>query len=155
MNAGRLSATLAAFATIACPASAFSQTGNASTAADSATITRLEQRWLAAVSPGGDRGKLESILADDYVDTDWQGHTRNKHDLLAATAAKSVTGHVTGMRVRAWGDTAIATGINHVHSDAKGGSVDVAFTDVFSRIDRRWRAVASQETLRKPAPSAH
>jgi hypothetical protein len=34
--------------------------------------------------------------------------------------------------------------------------VEVSFTDVFARIDGNWRAVSSQETLRKPpAASAH
>ncbi|HXE67341.1 MAG TPA: hypothetical protein VN630_09875, partial [Rhodanobacteraceae bacterium] len=71
------------------------------------------------------------------------------------TTAKDMGEHVTGMRVRVWDDTAIATGINHMHSDTQGWSVDVAFTDVFSRIDGRWRAVSSQETLRKPARQNH
>ena len=146
---------VSAVATIACAAPAFPQTAAASIATDRAAVTQLEQRWLAAVSPGGDRGALDGILADDYVDTDWQGHLRNKADLLAGTTANDVSEHVTGMRVRVWGDTAVATGINHVHSGAKGWSVDVAFTDVFSRIDGRWRAVSSQETLRKSAQPNH
>jgi hypothetical protein len=107
------------------------------------------------VSPGGDGGKLDDILADYYIDTGWQGRIRNKHDLLAAAAAKSVTEHVTGMCVRVWSDTAVASGLDHIHSGAKGWSVDVAFTDVFSRIHGRWRAVYSQETLRKRVPSTH
>jgi hypothetical protein len=148
-------ASVAALATIACASAAFSRTGERPAATDNATIIRLEQRWLAAVSPGGDRGALAGILADDYSDTDWQGRTRDKADLLKGATPEGVTEHVTGMRVRIWGDTAIATGINHLHSGAKGWSVDVAFTDVFSRIDGRWRAVSSQETLRKPVQSAH
>ncbi|WIG55127.1 MAG: hypothetical protein OJF61_000913 [Rhodanobacteraceae bacterium] len=145
----------AALATIACAAPAFPQTPAASTANDRTAVTRLEHRWLAAVSPGGDRGALNGVLADDYVDTDWQGHLRNKADLLHGTTAKDVTEHVTGMRVRVWDDTAVATGINHMHSGTKGWSVDVAFTDVFSRIDGRWRAVSLQETLRKSTQAAH
>jgi len=153
---GRLTFTaVAAFAIIACATPAFPQTAATSTATDRAAVARLEQRWLAAVSPGGDRRALDGILADDYVDTDWQGHLRNKAALLAGTTAKDMGEHVTGMRVRVWDDTAIATGINHMHSDTQGWSVDVAFTDVFSRIDGRWRAVSSQETLRKPARQNH
>jgi hypothetical protein len=44
VNAARLHAALAGFATAACAASAFSQTGSAPAAVDSASITRLEQR---------------------------------------------------------------------------------------------------------------
>ena len=148
-------AVVSAVATIACAAPAFPQAAAASTATDRDAVTQLEQRWLAAVSPGGDRSALNGILADDYIDTDWQGHLRNKADLLTGTTAKDVSEQVTGMRVRVWGDTAVATGINHMHSGAKGWSVDVAFTDVFSRIDGRWRAVSSQETLRKAAQPNH
>lgn len=155
MSAGLPFTTVAVLATIACTASAISRTGGPAPAADTATVTRLEQRWLTAVSPGGDRGALDGILADDYTDTDWQGRIRNRSDLLKGAAPKGVSERVTGMRVRVWGDTAVATGINHMHSGAKGWSVDVAFTDVFSRIDGHWRAVSSQETLRKPAPPTH
>lgn len=156
MNA-RLSFTaIVALTMIARPSVAFPRTGDPqATTTDSVTVTKLEQRWLAAVSPGGDRGTLKDILADDYVDTDWQGRTRNKADLLGGATQEDVTERVTGMRVRVWGDTAVATGINHMHSSAKGWSVDVAFTDVFSRTGGRWRAVSSQETLRKPAKPAH
>lgn len=155
MNAGLPFTTVAVLAAIACAPAAFPQTGEPHTAADTATVTRLEQRWLTAVSPRGDRGTLDSILASDYIDVDWQGRTRDKADLVNGTAAKGASEHVTGMRVRVWGDTAVATGINHMHSSAKGWSVDVAFTDVFSRIDGHWRAVSSQETLRKPAERPH
>lgn len=155
MNVRSSFTAVAAFAMIACTSAAFSRADEPAAATDSATITRLEQRWLAAVSPGGDRGTLDNILADDYIDTDWQGHMRNKADLLKGVTGKSVTEHVTGMQVRTWGDTAVATGTNHMHSGAKGWSVDVAFTDVFSRIGGHWRAVSSQETLRESAQPAH
>jgi hypothetical protein len=54
------------------------------------------------------------------------------------------------LRVRVWSDTAVATGINQVHSRSKGWTVEVPFTDVFAWIGGRWLAVSSQETARKP-----
>ncbi|MGH8184124.1 MAG: nuclear transport factor 2 family protein [Rhodanobacteraceae bacterium] len=122
----------------------------ATTAASHAAVSQLERQWLAAVEPGGDRKVLDTILADDYLDTDWRGHARDKPALIAAPAAQGVTQHVSGLHIRVWGCTAIATGVNRIHSAAKGWTVEVPFTDVFARIDGRWRAVASQETLRKP-----
>jgi len=117
-----------------------------------AEIARMEARWLAALAPGGDRHDLQTILADDFIDIDWQGRVRHKADLLDTPArSRQVTQHVTDLRVRVWRDTGVATGINHVHSANKGWSVDVSFTDVFVRTDGRWRAVSAQETLRKPA----
>lgn len=134
------------------PPAAFAST-HAST--DTAAIERLERRWLAAVAPGGDRNALEGILADDYIDTDWQGRIRDKAALIDSAASGDATQRVSDLRVRAWGNTAVATGINHVHSPGKGWSVDIAFTDMFARIHGHWRAVASQETVHKRTAKAH
>ena len=120
---------------------------------DKAAIAKLEQRWLAAVAPGGDRSALQAILADDFVDIDWRGRIRHKADLIAAPAQAHVTQHVTDLHIRVWQDTGIATGVNHVRSTHKGWSVAVSFTDVFVRSDGRWRAVSAQETVRKPPGS--
>lgn len=122
--------------------------------ADKAAITKLEQRWFAAVQPDGNRADLQAILADDFVDIDWQGKVRHKSDLIdAPPGAKEVTQHVTGLRIRVWGDTAVATGVNVAHSTTKGWTVEVPFTDVYVRIGGRWRAVSAQETLRQAAPA--
>jgi ketosteroid isomerase-like protein len=150
---------VAALLACACamPASSAPPAASASVhaSADAAAIERLERRWLAAVAPGGDRSALEGILADDYIDTDWQGHVRGKAALIGATTTSDAAQRVSDLRVRTWGDAAVATGINHVHSPGKGWSVDVAFTDVFARIRGHWRAVASQETVQKRPAAGH
>ncbi|MGH8146937.1 MAG: nuclear transport factor 2 family protein [Rhodanobacteraceae bacterium] len=121
------------------------------TTVEQAAVTKLEQRWLAAVQPGGNRHALASILADDFIDVDWRGQIRHKADLVdAPPGQQGVVQHVTDLHVRVWGDTAVATGINHAHSTARGWTVAVPFTDVFARINGHWRAVSSQETVRKP-----
>ncbi|HEX5961767.1 MAG TPA: nuclear transport factor 2 family protein [Rhodanobacteraceae bacterium] len=149
----------ASFAVIVCTSAAFAQTPSAAPAAkpagDRAAIAGLEQRWPAAVAPGGDRKALAGILAEDYIDTDWQGHLRGKAAPMAAAPAKDAVAHVTGLGIRVGGDTAVATGVNHIHSTQKGWTVEVPFTDVFARIHGHWRAVASQEMLRKPAAGGH
>lgn len=121
--------------------------------ADQLAIGKLEQRWLADIG-AGDRGDLAVILADDYRDIDWRGQIRDKQTMLAAIhkSADKVQ-HIARLQVRVWGDTAVATGINQVHSASKGWTVEIPFTDVFARIDGHWRAVASQETLRTPTPA--
>jgi hypothetical protein len=117
-------------------------------------VTRVERRWVAALAPGGDRSALDDILADDYVDIDWRGRIRHKADLIHAVGSPgNTTQHVSGLDVRVWGDSAVATGVNTVHSTAKDWTAEVAFTDVFVRVDGRWRAVSSQETLRKSPAS--
>jgi hypothetical protein len=124
-------------------------------AADEVAVTQLERRWVAALAPGGDRSALDDILADDYVDIDWRGRVRHKADLIHATGSPgNTTQQVSALDVRVWGDSAVATGVNTVHSTAKGWTAEVAFTDVFVRVDGHWRAVSSQETPRRsPLPS--
>jgi hypothetical protein len=123
--------------------------------ADKLAVTQLEHRWIADIGIVN-RGDLATILADDYRDIDWQGRVRDTDALLASLGKPSGTSqHILALQVRAWGDTAVATGTNEVHSATKGWTAEVSFTDVFARIDGHWHAVASQETLRKPASGRH
>lgn len=133
-------------------AAAPAQTSSATAAM--AAVTRLEQRWVADIA-NGNGGDLALILADDFRDIDFQGRTRDEAALLtAAGKPRHATQRIRQLRVRVWGNTAVATGINEVPSTSKGWTVEVPFTDVFARIDGHWRAVSSQETLRKPAAPA-
>ncbi|MEO6967744.1 MAG: nuclear transport factor 2 family protein [Rhodanobacteraceae bacterium] len=117
---------------------------------DKAQIAQIEICWLAAIRTG-DRAALKPILADDFIDISARGKIRSKSDAIADSAAPAgATQTITQLNVRVWGDTAVATGINQIHSNDKGWTVEVPFTDVFARIRGRWRAVSSQETLRAP-----
>jgi hypothetical protein len=136
---------------LAQPAAPGSSPDAARIAAIKTAVAQLERRWLADIADGN-RRDLATILTDDYRDIDWRGHTRNKTELLVGLhKPPTSTQRVTDLQVRVWGDAAVATGINHVQSKTRGWSVQVSFTDVFAHIDGRWRAVSSQETLRKPA----
>jgi hypothetical protein len=116
-------------------------------------VEKLEQRWITDIARG-DRDDLAALLADDYRDVDWKGDIRDKPTLLAGLHPSADTAqHITQLLVRVWGDTAVATGINEVHSRSEGWTVEVPFTDVFARVDGRWLAVSSQETVRKPSKS--
>ncbi len=138
----------------AAPMQAFAAEHHASHA-DQLAVEKLERRWVADIAQGN-RDDLAAILADDYRDIDWQGQVRDKQALLAGIHRSPATSqHITHLDVRAWGDTAVATGVNQVHSASKGWTVEVPFTDVFARIDGRWRAVSSQETVRKPLATRH
>jgi hypothetical protein len=135
----------------ASPATTASSPDAARIAAAGTAVAQLEQRWVADLADGN-RHDLATILANDYRDIDWQGYTRNKAELLAGLHQPPTSSQrITDLHVRVWGDTAVATGINHVQSKTRGWAVEVAFTDVFAHIDGHWRAVSSQETLRKPA----
>jgi hypothetical protein len=126
------------------------QTASTTQGAARRSVEELEQRWIADIARG-DRDDLATLLAADYRDIDWKGRMRDKPALLAGLhASADTTQHITHLRVRAWGDTAVATGINQVHSHSKGWTVEVPFTDVFAWIGGHWLAVSSQETVRKP-----
>ena len=119
---------------------------------DQAQIISLEHRWLSAIR-SGDRQALDGILADGFTDIDTNGRTRDRAEAIAhASAPPDTTQKITQLQVRVFGDTAIANGINTVHSQSRGWTVGVAFTDVFVRGHGAWRAVSAQETLRKPPP---
>ncbi|HEX6613240.1 MAG TPA: nuclear transport factor 2 family protein [Rhodanobacteraceae bacterium] len=118
--------------------------------ADSLRVAALERQWLAAALHG-DRDALEKILADGFVDINADGQVRDRHEAIAhASAPVGTTQAITQLKVRVYGDAAIATGINTVHSTTQGWTVEVAFTDVFVRAGGGWQAVSAQETLRKP-----
>lgn len=123
-------------------------------AKDRSDIARLERRWIADIAHGDRRG-LAAILADDYMDIDWQGHRRDKQALLDALRPDAgKTQRISALQVRTWGDTAVATGTNRVHSSAQGWTAEVSFSDVFACIDGDWRAVSSQETVARPPAGA-
>lgn len=149
---GTLFVTLAALPILSSAAASSPAGPNAHGAAENA-VRKLEQRWITDIARG-DREDLAPLLADDYRDIDWKGEIRDKRALLAGLReSPDTTQRITQLRVRVWGDAAVATGINEVHSRGKGWTIEVPFTDVFARTGGRWLAVSSQETLRKPASS--
>lgn len=125
---------------------------------DQAQIVSLEHRWLSAIR-SGDRPALDGILADGFIDIDTNGRMRDRAEALAhASTPPDTTQTITRLQVRVFGETAVATGINTVHSKTQGWAVEVAFTDVFLREHGAWRAISAQETLRKPPtvrPATH
>jgi ketosteroid isomerase-like protein len=122
--------------------------------ADRGRIAALEQHWLAAIR-NRDHHALESILADGFTDITVTGEKRGRREAIAlAVAPADTTQTIIQLDVRVFDNTAIATGINQVHSRTQGWTAEVAFTDVFIREHGDWRAISAQETLRKPAPAA-
>lgn len=133
---------------------AMASTAGAAVAAGSTTasaqVAALERQWLAAILHE-DRHALENVLARGFVDINASGQVRDRDEAIAhASAPAHTTQAITQLKVRVYGATAIATGINTVHSTTQGWTVEVAFTDVFVRAGDGWQAVSAQETLRKP-----
>ena len=113
-------------------------------------VKAVEQRWLE----NEDRPDVvQSILADDFVHVLPIGFI-SKEDHLAYLRkhpnAFPGSKHFEELRVRIYGDVAIATGIVSTIHDPGTKAKRTAFTDVFVRRDRKWLAVNAQEL---PLPS--
>ena len=113
-------------------------------------VKAVEQRWLE----NEDRPDVvQSILADDFVHVLPIGFI-SKEDHLAYLRkhpnAFPGSKHFEELRVRIYGDVAIATGIVSTIHDPGAKAKRTAFTDVFVRRDGKWLAVNAQEL---PLPS--
>ena len=113
-------------------------------------VKAVEQRWLE----NEDRPDVvQSILADDFVHVLPIGFI-SKEDHLAYLRkhpnAFPGSKHFEELRVRIYGDVAIATGIVSTIHDPGTKAKRTAFTDVFVRRDGKWVAVNAQEL---PLPS--
>jgi ketosteroid isomerase-like protein len=88
------------------------------------------------------------LLADDFVDTTWQGVVRRKPAMLAAlTAQGGQPNEISDLSVALHGDTAICRGLNTIRGSDGAVRARLRFTDVFLYGASAWRAVSAQETL--------
>ena len=111
---------------------------------------QLERDWTQA-SLKKDVDTLNKIMADDWVNIDFQGKTVTKAQTIANLKSGLPATQAAGlgeMKVRIFGDSAIVTGSDTGKSASKGKEVieKYLWTDVFVRRDGRWQAVASQST---------
>lgn len=118
-------------------------------------VKAAEERWLAHV---GDPEVVATLLADDFVHVlpsgfvDKRGHLQYLREHPDAFPGRK---HFTALRIRIYGETAVATGIVSSERDAQGYSKRTAFTDVFVLRRGQWLAVNAQELpLAAPAPES-
>src|SRR3984957_12121812 len=117
-------------------------------------VKAVEQRWLE----NEDRPDvLQSILADDFVHVLPVGFI-SKEDQLGFLRkhpnAFPGSKQFEELRVRIYGEVAVATGIVSTVHDPGAKAKRTAFTDVFVRRDGKWLAVNAQELplQSQPAP---
>lgn len=132
------------------------------------TIRQIE-RELAAALMQGDTASVDRILADNYIEINPQGLVRDKTDVMvvvraraSAPSAKSIGPDVTvdETKLRTYGNTAILVGLTttrYQHMEyqtspelaqlpAQITTNQERFMKVYSKLDGRWRLVASQTT---------
>ena len=114
-------------------------------------VEAVEHEWLAHLS---DRAVLERILAPDFQHPVAQGVVldRDQHIAWAVTHPKSATRKAVfeALKVRVYGNTAVATGMVRDANLDGSGARRTMFTDVFIERDGRWQAVSAQETAVAP-----
>jgi ketosteroid isomerase-like protein len=113
-------------------------------------VKAVEQRWLDNENRSD---VVQSILANDFVHVLPIGFT-SKDDHLAYLRqhpnAFPGTKRFEELRVRIYGDVAIATGIVSTVRDNDSKPKRTAFTDVFVRRAGNWLAVNAQELPLEP-----
>ncbi|MEK6337697.1 MAG: nuclear transport factor 2 family protein [Acidobacteriota bacterium] len=117
---------------------------------------RLEQ-WADALKRN-DVSVLEQILADDFQYILDDGKTRNKVEELAPSRAGDIKFEsisIDDVKVFAYGDTAIATGVGTFKGTFKGRAFQARerFCDIYQKRKGQWKVIASRP-VSLPMPKA-
>ena len=110
-------------------------------------IKKVEQEWADALVKG-DQTVIDRIEAPDWMLADADGSLVTKAKADADLKSRSVafeSVHNDELKVRVFGDTAIAYGLvtERIKVQGKDASGQFRFTDVFIRRDGRWQAIST------------
>jgi ketosteroid isomerase-like protein len=120
---------------------------------DDVEMIRGIEQQIAKAWVDGDRSTIDAILAPEWSVTDASGRFLTKaqvlHEAFASTERRIDSMAIDDVRVRLFGDAAVATGRTRATGSYRGtsSSVVLRFTDMFVRHDGRWRVVASHGSL--------
>ena len=119
---------------------------------DVSRILVLEKEWND-VYKRSDVGRMDELLADDYIITIEDGSTFSKPGYIAHNGNSTVHVEISEMsdlKVRMHGNTAVVTGAY----DEKGVEAGKPYeyhdrlTDVWMKTQNRWKLIASHYSLR-------
>lgn len=124
------------------------------TGATEESIATLEGHWLKA-QRDSNPDLLAPLLAEGFVNTSTDSNVTNKPDTLAIVkSSKWNSADYQDVKVRVFGDTAIATGVfTGKGSDTSGKTVTVneRWTDTWVKMPNgKWQCVASHASPMKP-----
>ena len=111
-------------------------------------ILESERQWAESVATGG-TSAIERILADDFMGVDPKGVLYNRQQMVTDTrnAPKYyVSNRLNDVKVRFYGDTAIAQGSEtwEKHNGERGRFV---WTDTWLWRNGRWQIVAAEDLI--------
>ena len=113
---------------------------------DLATLTELNEAYLESVKMG-DVDRFREILADDFICSAADGSVLDKAQFLELTAGPRTLRQLTGsdVRIRLFGDLAIIHSATS-YTTMQGNEGRGRYTDIWSKRDGVWRAVAAHVT---------
>jgi len=119
-------------------------------AKSSQALIALENKWVTALTRA-EIATLDSILAENYVDTDEHSQRSNKADLLSVLKAgdlKMESIALSDLQVHDYGDAAVVIGSSAQVGNFKGSplAAKILFTDTFIRRNGKWIVVASHRS---------
>jgi ketosteroid isomerase-like protein len=117
-------------------------------------IKKLERDWAQGVMKDGATA-VDQYEADDIVSTDPSGRVTDKAQDkmdLSSGDLKFQSLEPSDVKVRVYGNTAVATGTSTVKGTYKGSDISAMyrFTDTWVKRNGKWQAVASQGTKVQP-----
>jgi len=113
---------------------------------DVATLAELNEAYLESVKMG-DVDRFREILADDFICSAADGSVLDKAQFLELTAGPRTLRQLTGsdVRIRLFGDLAIIHSATS-YTTMEGNEGRGRYTDIWSKRDGVWRAVAAHVT---------
>ena len=116
-------------------------------------IIESERQWAESVATG-DSSVLERILADDFLGVDPKGTLYDKGKMISETRNAPqyfVSNHLNEVKVRFYGETAIAQG-NESWERRTGERGRFVWTDTWIRRNGRWQIVAAEDLIAPESP---
>ena len=113
-------------------------------------IIQSEREWAESVATG-DTSVIERILADDFVGVAPKGRSYDKAKMISDTRESPkyfVSNHANKVRVRFYGDTAVAQG-DETWERRSGDPLRGRFvwTDTWVRRNGKWQIVAAEDLI--------
>lgn len=110
-------------------------------------LIAMENAWNAA-QRDRDTGALDALVAQNFVNTDFDGSFQNKGEFLAAVkdpSFKITSASNEDVHVFMYGSTAIVVGAYTTKGVSKGKSFEHKgrFTDTWVQVGGKWQCVAS------------
>ncbi len=109
-------------------------------------IVESERQWAESVASGS-AVAVERILADDFIGVDPHGQSYDKAKMIADTRKGPdyfVSNHLNEVKVRFYGDTAVAQG-SESWERKTGEKGRFVWTDTWIRRNGEWQIVAAED----------